>query len=132
VQRGTDYEPDTCNDIGLRIDILGPNGSSFFSLHRHLMPLFTPSLRNPSTGIESFGKPVSPSKLEIFDRVFPENHARLTEIQSAFIEHPQKQPNQLDFVIWRRSSLCPHPSLRGSLLLQASPGQEPNLSLSRS
>ena len=23
-------------------------------------------------------------------------HARLTEIQSAFIEHPQKQPNQLD------------------------------------
>jgi excisionase family DNA binding protein len=28
---------------------------------------------------------------------FPGNHARLTEIQSAFIEHPQKLPNRLEF-----------------------------------
>jgi excisionase family DNA binding protein len=37
-----------------------------------------------------------PSKFGNFHCVFPKNHARLTEIQSAFIEHPQKQPNQLD------------------------------------
>ena len=29
--------------------------------------------------------------------VFLENHARLTEIQAAFIEHPQKLPNRLEF-----------------------------------
>ncbi len=40
------------------------------------------------TGIEAFGKPVSSSKLAI-SIAFPQNHARLTEIQSAFIDIPE-------------------------------------------
>ncbi len=34
VQRGTDYKLDTCDDISLRFDLLGPKGGSFSSLHR--------------------------------------------------------------------------------------------------
>jgi excisionase family DNA binding protein len=98
VQRGTDYELNTRNYISLQLVLLGPDDGSFFSLHRgtscrYLPPAFV--IRQPAT---------DPSKELLYavqigkpDRIFPENHGRLTEIQSAFIEHSQKQPSQLDF-----------------------------------
>jgi hypothetical protein len=61
------------------------------------MPLFTVvfGIRQPAQTRSR--EPLDAVYIGKSDRVFPENHARLTEIQSAFIEHPQKQPSQLDF-----------------------------------
>jgi excisionase family DNA binding protein len=61
------------------------------------MPLFTPSISSSSTGDEPSSRAKSTSQDGMDQCVFRENHARLTEIQSGFIEHPEKSPNRLEF-----------------------------------
>jgi hypothetical protein len=63
------------------------------------MPLFSPSVSSSSTGDEPSSFETRTGQDGKGQRVFLENHARLTEIQSAFIEHRRSTQIDLNLVI---------------------------------
>jgi hypothetical protein len=63
------------------------------------MPLFSPRVSSSSTGDEPTSLGTRAGQDGKGQCVFLENHARLTEIQSAFIEHPRSTQIDLNLVV---------------------------------